>query len=121
MPPKKNDKAAGKKTAAAKVVEDKTFGMKNKKGGVAQKQIAQITAQAKSGGSAEQKKKEAERAAREREKKAAEDAKREAELLLNKPVQVQKVPFGVVLLFVFCFFFLLGFCVFGLFCFFFFV
>src|SRR3569833_3360905 len=94
MPPKKNDKAAGKKTAAAKVVEDKTFGMKNKKGGVAQKQIAQITAQAKSGGSAEQKKKEAERAAREREKKAAEDAKREAERRRGGPGRGRGGPGG---------------------------
>ena len=52
----------------------------------------------------------AERAAREREKKAAEDAKREAELLLNKPVQVQKVPFGVDPKTVLCIFFKKGNC-----------
>lgn len=111
MPPKKNDKAAsGKKPSASKVVEDRTFGMKNKKGSVAQKQIAQMTAQAKSGGSAEQKRKEAEKAAREREKKAAEAAKREAEMLLNKPAQVQKVPFGVDPKTVVCIFFKKGNC-----------
>ncbi|TLS25481.1 hypothetical protein PpBr36_07485 [Pyricularia pennisetigena] len=110
MPPKKNDKAGGKKPSAAKVVDDKTFGMKNKKGGAAQKQIAQLQAQAKSGGNAEQKRKEAEKAAREREKKAAEDAKREADLLLNKPAQIQKVPFGVDPKTVLCIFFKKGNC-----------
>ncbi len=95
MPPKKIEKAGGVAKNTTKSVEDKTFGMKNKKGSVAQKHIAQIAAQVKSGGSAEQKRKEAEKAAREKEKKAAEDAKREAELLLNKPVQIQKIPFGV--------------------------
>ncbi|KAI6312175.1 hypothetical protein MCOR14_008319 [Pyricularia oryzae] len=110
MPPKKNDKAGGKKPSVTKVVDDKTFGMKNKKGGAAQKQIAQLQAQAKSGGNAEQKRKEAEKAAREREKKAAEDAKREAELLLNKPAQIQKVPFGVDPKTVLCIFFKKGNC-----------
>lgn len=110
MPPKKNDKAGGKKPSTAKVVDDKTFGMKNKKGGAAQKQIAQLQAQAKSGGNAEQKRKEAEKAAREREKKAAEDAKREADLLLNKPAQIQKVPFGVDPKTVLCIFFKKGNC-----------
>ncbi|KLU80945.1 translation machinery-associated protein 46 [Magnaporthiopsis poae ATCC 64411] len=110
MPPKKADKGGGKKPTAAKIVDDKTFGMKNKKGGAAQKQIAQLTAQAKSGGNAEQKRKEAEKAAREREKKAAEDAKREAEMLLNKPAQIQKVPFGVDPKTVMCIFFKKGNC-----------
>ncbi|CAI4212529.1 unnamed protein product [Parascedosporium putredinis] len=54
-----------------------------------------MTTNLKNGGTVEQKKKEAEKAQREREKKAAEDAKREAELLMNKPAQIQKVPFGV--------------------------
>lgn len=95
MPPKKVEKAPAKKVDAKKAVDDKTFGMKNKKGGAAQKQIKQMQAQAKHSGTLEQKKKEAEKAQREREKKAAEDAKREQEALLNKPAQVQKVPFGV--------------------------
>lgn len=95
MPPKKVEKGPAKKVDVKKTVDDKTFGMKNKKGGAAQRQIKQIQAQAKSGGSAEQKKKDAEKAQREREKLAAEAAKREQEALLNKPAQVQKVPFGV--------------------------
>lgn len=96
MPPKKQEKAGGgKKASATKQVEDRTFGMKNKKGAVAQKQIQQMAANLKASGSAEQKRKEAEKAARDRERKAAEDAKREADMLLNKPAQIQKVPFGV--------------------------
>lgn len=111
MPPKKNDKGGGgKKPNAAQIVEDKTFGMKNKKGAVAQKQIAQMQAQAKSGGNAEQKRKEAEKEAREREKKAAEAAKREADALLNRPAQIQKVPFGVDPKTVVCIFFKKGNC-----------
>lgn len=114
MPPKKNnDKAAaggGKKPSATKQVEDRTFGMKNKKGAVAQKHIAQMTSNLKSGGSAEEKRKAAEKAAREREKKAAEDAKREAAELLNRPAQIQKVPFGVDPKTVVCIFYKRGDC-----------
>lgn len=96
MPPKKNDKAAGgKKPSATKLVEDRSFGMKNKKGSAAQKQIHQMASSLKAGGSAEEKKKQADKAQREKEKKAAEDAKREMDELLNKPAQIQKVPFGV--------------------------
>ncbi|KAI1311812.1 hypothetical protein F5Y03DRAFT_391367 [Xylaria venustula] len=95
MPPKKKDDGKGKKPSAAKVAVDKTFGMKNKKGSAAQRQIKQIEATAKSGGSAEEKRKQAEKDARAREKKAAEDAKRETEALLARPSQIQKVPFGV--------------------------
>ncbi|KAI8634218.1 hypothetical protein F5Y19DRAFT_204032 [Xylariaceae sp. FL1651] len=94
MAPKKDD-GKGKKPAASKVAIDKTFGMKNKKGSVAQKHIKQIEATAKAGGSAEEKRKQAEKDARAREKKAAEDAQRERDALLNKPAQIQKVPFGV--------------------------
>ncbi|KAK3989787.1 hypothetical protein QBC44DRAFT_308127 [Cladorrhinum sp. PSN332] len=110
MPPKKEQKAAGKKVDAKKAVEDKTFGMKNKKGSAAQKQIAHLQSSMKASGSAEQKRKEAEKAAREKEKKAAEDAKREAELLLNRPAQIQKVPFGVDPKTVVCIFFKKGNC-----------
>lgn len=112
MPPKKADKGGGaaKKPSATKQVEDKTFGMKNKKGAVAKKQIAQMTSNLKNGVSPEEKKKQAEKAQREKEKKAAEDAKRETELLLNKPAQIQKVPFGVDPKTVLCIFFKKGDC-----------
>lgn len=96
MPPKKVDKASGggKKPSATKIVEDRTFGMKNKKGAQTQKAIAQMTQSAKAGGTPEEKKRAAEKAQKEREKAAAEAAKKEV-MELFKPVQVQKVPFGV--------------------------
>ncbi|CAK42094.1 uncharacterized protein An14g05330 [Aspergillus niger] len=106
MPPKKQQNEPKKKKAT---VEDKTFGMKNKKGGSAKKQIAQLQAQAASNKNADAKKKEAEKARREAEKKAAEQAKKEA-LELFKPVQVQKVPFGVDPKTVLCVFYKQGNC-----------
>ncbi|KAK1247025.1 hypothetical protein MKX08_000827 [Trichoderma sp. CBMAI-0020] len=111
MPPKKEQKAGGgKKPSAAKLVEDRTFGMKNKKGAQAQRQIQQMTANLKGSGSAEERKKAAEKAQREKEKKAAEDARRETEALLNKPAQIQKVPFGVDPKTVVCIFYKKGDC-----------
>lgn len=110
MPPKKQEKGGGKKPDAKKIVDDKTFGMKNKKGAAAKKTIAQLQSSMQASGSAEAKRREAEKAQREREKKAAEEAKREAEMLLNKPAQVQKVPFGVDPKTVVCIFFKKGNC-----------
>ncbi|KAH6604872.1 hypothetical protein Trco_006579 [Trichoderma cornu-damae] len=110
MPPKKEKPAGGKKPSAAKIVEDKTFGMKNKKGATAQRQIQQMTANLKASGSAEERRKAAEKAQREKEKKAAEEAKRETEALLNKPAQIQKVPFGVDPKTVVCIFYKRGDC-----------
>jgi hypothetical protein len=107
MPPKKAGGDLPKKTRAT--VEDKTFGMKNKKGGTAQRQIAQLQAQQQSNKSPEEKKKEAEKEQRLKEKAAAEAAKKEAADLF-KPVQVQKVPFGVDPKTVLCQFFKAGQC-----------
>ncbi|RDW72142.1 hypothetical protein BP5796_08176 [Coleophoma crateriformis] len=110
MPPKKQQKEGGaKKPSASKLVEDRTFGMKNKKGAQKQKQIAQMTVSAKAGGTPDEKKREAEKAQREREKAAAEAAKREAAELF-KPIQVQKVPFGVDPKTVLCQFYKKGHC-----------
>ncbi|ATY65993.1 CCCH finger DNA binding protein, putative [Cordyceps militaris CM01] len=95
MAKKEKQAVAKTKVAASKVVEDRTFGMKNKKGASAQKHIAQMTSNLKGSGTVEQKRKEAEKEQREKEKKAAEDAKRETALLLARPAQIQKVPFGV--------------------------
>lgn len=108
MPPKK-DVQKPKASSASKLVEDKTFGMKNKKGGQAKKQIEQLKSQAASAKTPEQKKKDAEKAAREKEKQAAEAAKRETAELF-KPVQVQKVPFGVDPKTVLCQFYKQGHC-----------
>ena len=110
MPPKKVEKqGGGKKPSASKIVEDRTFGMKNKKGAQAQKVISQMKTSAKAGGSPEEKKKEAEKALREREKLASEAAKRE-EAELFKPLQVQKVAFGVDPKTVLCQFYKKGHC-----------
>ncbi|CZT24179.1 related to TMA46-Protein putative involved in cytoplasmic ribosome function [Ramularia collo-cygni] len=84
MPPKKVQNEPKK---AKPSVADKTFGMKNKK-------IQQIAASTASAKGPEAKRKEAEKLAREKEKAAAEQAARETAELF-KPVQVQKVPFGV--------------------------
>lgn len=82
---------------------------RQKKGGVARKQIAQLQAQAKNNKSAEEKRKEAEKARRAAEKKAAEQARKEAAELF-KPVQTQKVPFGVDPKTVLCVFYKQGNC-----------
>lgn len=65
-----------------------------KKGAQAKRQITQMQTQDKSNKNPDDRRKEAEKGRREAEKKAAEDAKREAADLF-KPVQVQKIPFGV--------------------------
>lgn len=109
MPPKKADKNANKPKSSKPSVEDKTFGMKNKKGASTQKQIKALQASAQAGGTPEEKRKAAEKAQREKEKAAAEQAKREAAELF-KPVQVQKVPFGVDPKTVVCQFFKKGHC-----------
>lgn len=104
MPPKKDNAPK-----SSKVAVDKSFGMKNKKGGAAQKQIKQLHQAQASSKSPEEKRKAAEKEAREKEKAAAEKAQREnAELF--KPVQVQKVPFGVDPKTVLCQFYKAGTC-----------
>ncbi|KAI5294373.1 hypothetical protein KEM52_004154 [Ascosphaera acerosa] len=106
MPPKKQQNEAKKKQAS---VADKTFGMKNQKGAKAKKQIAQLEAQAKHNKGMDEKRKEAMRLQREKEKAAAELARKEAAELF-KPVQTQKVPFGVDPKTVLCVFFKKGNC-----------
>jgi hypothetical protein len=105
MPPK----GKGEPPKVKKVAVDKTFGMKNKKGGAAQKAIKQINATHASGGTPDEKRKAAEKLQKEKEKKAAEDAAKEMADLF-KPVQVQKVPFGVDPKTVLCQFFKKGNC-----------
>ncbi|KFY34818.1 hypothetical protein V494_06452 [Pseudogymnoascus sp. VKM F-4513 (FW-928)] len=110
MPPKKQEKqGGGKKPSATKMVEDRTFGMKNKKGAQTQRQIAQMTQSAKAGGTPEEKKKAAEKAQAERDKAASLAAQKEA-MELFKPLQVQKVAFGVDPKTVLCQFYKKGHC-----------
>lgn len=90
MPPKQQ------KASGSKVKEDKTFGMKNKnKSAKVKQQVATIQKQqAMAGKSRDVQEKEREKALREKAK--ADEAKRlKEEAALLKPVQVQKVPFGV--------------------------
>merc|ERR1712025_529245 len=94
---KKADNKPSKKTEQKKkekVIEDKTFGLKNKKGSKNQKYIAQVEKQVKSGGDPRARKIEEERLA---EKKRKEDAKKaeEERKMLSKPVATQKVAQGV--------------------------
>jgi hypothetical protein len=104
MPPK----GKGEQPKVKKVAVDKTFGMKNKKGGAAQRQIKQINATS-SGGTPEEKKKQAEKLQKEKEKAAAAQAAKEVADLF-KPVQIQKVPFGVDPKTILCQFFKKGNC-----------
>ncbi len=108
MPPKKVEKGGPKKADAKKAVEDKSFGMKNKKGAAAKKTIAQMHSSMQSAPSITEQKKREE--AKLREKAAAEQAKKEALELLNQPAQIQKVPFGVDPKTVLCIFFKKGNC-----------
>ncbi|PWN28829.1 hypothetical protein BDZ90DRAFT_230838 [Jaminaea rosea] len=91
MPPKKNNQKAG--GAGSKVTVDKTFGMKNKGGGAAQRQVKQIQQQQAQQGLnkealAKQKKKEDEKRMKEEA-----DRRRKIEGELFAVVQ-PKVPFG---------------------------
>lgn len=106
MPPKKQDNAPKKVKPTA---DDKMFGMKNKKGGAAQKQLQQMKAMSKASMNDNEKKKAAEKEQREKEKAASEAAKKEAAELF-KPVQTQKVPLGVDPKTVLCQFFKKGHC-----------
>ncbi|XP_045495946.1 zinc finger CCCH domain-containing protein 15 homolog [Colias croceus] len=109
MPPKKASGAgASKKTEQKKkekVIEDKTFGLKNKKGAKQQKFIQQVEKQVKSGGihpaqPVQDKKKEKEQKLKEQKELAA----------LFKPVQTQKVEKGTDPKSVVCAFFKQGQC-----------
>ncbi|KAI0719382.1 hypothetical protein C8T65DRAFT_636526 [Cerioporus squamosus] len=106
MPPKKQQQASG-----SKVKEDKTFGMKNKnRSARVQKEVATIQKQqALAGKSRAALEKEKEKAMREKAKLEEEKRKKEEAALL-KPVQTQKVPFGVDPKTVLCVFFKAGNC-----------
>ncbi|KAA1477150.1 hypothetical protein DENSPDRAFT_844325 [Dentipellis sp. KUC8613] len=108
MPPKKQQQPQG---SSSKVKIDKTFGMKNKNKSVkVQRQVAQIQAQAsQTGKSREALAKEKEKELREKAKHE-EEKRRKEEAALLKPVQAQKVPFGVDPKTVLCAFFKAGHC-----------
>lgn len=109
MPPKKapvpSKKAEQKKKE--KVIEDKTFGIKNKKGAKQQKFIQQVEKQVKSGGLNPRKIEDPNVKKLEKEKKLKE----QKELaLIFKPVQTQKIEKGTDPKSVVCTFFKQGQC-----------
>lgn len=108
MPPKKTNSGASKKTELKKkekVIEDKTFGLKNKKGAKQQKFIQQVSKQVQSGGL--HPKTDANKKKDEKEKKLQE-LKELASIF--KPVQAQKVEKGTDPKSVVCAFFKQGLC-----------
>ncbi|KAG7295865.1 hypothetical protein JYU34_020949 [Plutella xylostella] len=109
MPPKKAAAAAPSKKneqkKKEKVIEDKTFGLKNKKGAKQQKFIQQVEKQVKSGGIHPAKPME------DKKKTKEEKLKELAEMAaLFKPVQTQKVQKGIDPKSVLCAFFKNGQC-----------
>jgi len=110
MPPKSKANAPSKKTEEkkkTKVVEDKTFGLKNKKGTKQQKFIATVTHQVKHG---DQKQSQRDKEMKDKEKAKEGKLAMKAELnMLFKPVD-QKVPKGVDPKSVLCNFFKQGQC-----------
>ncbi|KAJ1969262.1 Translation machinery-associated protein 46 [Dispira parvispora] len=113
MPPKKKQGGGGSNDKAKKkIIEDKTFGLKNKKRSAkVNRYVQQVEQQVLSAGNRKQKKEAEDRKQAQLSKKEAE-AQKKAELAeLFKPVQQQqKVPFGVNPSTVLCAFFKQGSC-----------
>ncbi len=114
MPPKKPDKASKKaeNKKKEKVIEDKTFGLKNKKGGKNQKYIAQVEKQVKQGGDPKARRME-EMRLQEKKRKEEERRKEEEDKKLFRPVVVEKqqqVESGVDPKSIFCAFYKQGLC-----------
>jgi len=104
MPPKNSTLKKAENQKKAKVMDDKTFGMKNKKGGKAQKYIANVEKQVKGGGNPELRKLEMEREKAKKDKEKAEKDELEMKSLF-KSVNTQKVEAGVDPKSIFCAFF----------------
>lgn len=90
MPPKKDKGGGG---ASNKVAIDKTFGMKNKKGGKGQKTVAMLQQQQKSAGKT--KEQLAKEKKKEDEKRMAQQAAKEIAANPMFAITQPKVPFGV--------------------------
>jgi len=104
MPPKNSTLKKAENKKKEKVLEDKTFGMKNKKGGKAQKYIANVEKQVKGGGNPELRRLELEREKAKKEKEAKLKSEQEMKSLF-KAVPSQKVESGVDPKSIFCAFF----------------
>jgi len=104
MPPKNQPSKKTEQKAKQKTIEDKTFGLKNKKGAKNQKYIANVQKQVQQGGNPDYRKAEAEKQKKKEEKEA--EQKRQLEMQsLFKSVPTQKVEQGVDPKTVFCAFF----------------
>lgn len=104
MPPKNATLKKAENKKKDRVLDDKTFGLKNKKGGKAQKYIATVEKQIKGGGNPELRKLEEARDKIKKDKEA--ELKRENDLKsLFKSVPNQKVEAGVDPKSIFCAFF----------------
>ncbi|KAF2892767.1 hypothetical protein ILUMI_13402 [Ignelater luminosus] len=109
MPPKPKPAASSKKTEQKKkekVIEDKTFGLKNKKGAKQQKFIQQVEKQVKSGGQHPQ----ADGSTKKKEEKEKKMKEQKELAMLFKPVQTQKVEKGADPKSIVCAFFKQGQC-----------
>lgn len=109
MPPKKSKNEPSKKTEQKKkekVIEDKTFGLKNKKGAKQQKYIQQVQHQVKFGNQSVKK------VELQKTEKSKDDKKKEIEQLnqLFRPVTVQKIEKGADPKSVLCAFYKQGHC-----------
>ena len=104
MPPKNATSKKTEQKKKDKTIEDKTFGLKNKKGGKAQKYIANVQKQVQQGGNPDFRKQEAEKQ-KKKEEKEAERKRNEEMQSLFKSVPTQKVDQGVDPKTVFCAFF----------------
>ncbi|VDN02621.1 unnamed protein product [Thelazia callipaeda] len=107
MPPKNATNKKTEQKKKEKIIEDKTFGLKNKKGAKTQKYVQQVTNQIKHG-NVNQAKIEAERAAVK--KKAAEDELRDLNKLLKPVVEMPKVARDIDPKSLVCLFFKQGMC-----------
>jgi len=104
MPPKNATSKKTEQKKKEKTIEDKTFGLKNKKGGKAQKYIANVQKQVQQGGNPDYRKQELEKQ-KKKEEKEAERKRNEEMQSLFKSVPSQKVEQGVDPKTVFCAFF----------------
>ncbi|KAI9481749.1 hypothetical protein BX667DRAFT_464373, partial [Coemansia mojavensis] len=114
MPPKKNDKGKSKKTETKqkqKKVEDLTFGLKNKnKSAKVRNYVEQVKNQVNNSGKTKDDRANESRRKAQEAKKEEEKKKQQEFMELFKPVQQQKVPFGVDPKTVLCEFFKVGTC-----------
>ena len=105
MPKKSGD------SVKKKILDDKTFGLKNKKSAKVQKYVEQVKSQAaQSGNKDDRLAAEKRKATLAAKKKAEEDKKMELAELFKPVIQQQKVPFGVDPKTILCSFFKAGSC-----------